>query len=280
MKVLASATLFLTLVSTVAQAQINAGEQKPEPSLPFTMTQVATFNLPWRIAFLPDGRMLITEKVGPVWLVTQQGEKTPVANVPAVLHQGQGGMLGVYVSPRYATDHSVYLTYSEPGDGGSSLALARAKLAIGQGTASLEGLQVLWRQMPKGRGGQFGAADRVFSRRPVSVPDGRRPPAHDARPGSGPGARQDPAPDARRQARAGQSDGGQDRRVERAADRSAARYRSGQDRARRQHLHVSRSRTWRRPRPGPAVIARRTAWRSRPTAGCGNSSTAREAATS
>ena len=46
--------------------------------------------------------MLIREKVGPVWLVTQQGEKTPIANVPAVLHQGQGGMLGVYVSPTYA----------------------------------------------------------------------------------------------------------------------------------------------------------------------------------
>jgi glucose/arabinose dehydrogenase len=62
------------------------------------MTQVATFKLPWRIAFLPDGRMLITEKVGPVWLVTQQGAKTPVENVPAVLYQGQGGMLGVFVS--------------------------------------------------------------------------------------------------------------------------------------------------------------------------------------
>ena len=121
------------------------------------MTEVATFNLPWRIAFLPDGRMLITEKPGAVWLVTQQGAKTPVTNVPAVLHQGQGGLLGVFVSPRYATDHQVYLTYAEPGDGGSSLALARASLAIGEGTASLDGLNVLWRDMPKGKGGQFGA---------------------------------------------------------------------------------------------------------------------------
>ena len=116
MKTLLKTVLLLTLVSATAQAQINAGELKPEPSLPFTMTQVATFNLPWRIAFLPDGRMLVTEKVGPVWLVTQQGEKTPVANVPAVLHQGQGGMLGVFVSPHYATDHNVYLTYAEPGE--------------------------------------------------------------------------------------------------------------------------------------------------------------------
>jgi glucose/arabinose dehydrogenase len=160
MKTLLKAALLLTLVSPTAQAQINAGDLKPEPSLPFTMTEVAKFKLPWRMAFLPDGRMLVTEKVGPVWLVTQEGEKTPIDNVPAVLWQGQGGMLGVFLSPKYATDHSIYLTYAEPGDdpGTSGLALARARLAIGDGKASLEGLQVLWRDMPKGRGGQFGAA--------------------------------------------------------------------------------------------------------------------------
>ena len=161
MKKLANAVLLLALASTGANAQINVGDKTPEPTLPFTLTEVATFNLPWRIAFLPDGRMLVTEKVGPVWLVTQQGVKTPVANAPAVMAQGQGGMLGIFVSPDYATTHNVYLTYSEPGEpreqGVSSLALARAKLTIGQGTASLDGLQVIWREMPKGRGGQFGA---------------------------------------------------------------------------------------------------------------------------
>src|SRR4029077_17972821 len=94
--------LLIALVATAAHAQVNAGEQKPEATLPFTMTQVAEFKLGWRMAFLPDGRVLITEKVGPVWLMTQQGEKTPVDNVPAVLWQGQGGMLGVYLSPKYA----------------------------------------------------------------------------------------------------------------------------------------------------------------------------------
>ena len=166
MKVCLSAALLLTLVSGTAGAQVNAGGKAPEASVPFTMTQVATFKLPWRIAFLPDGRMLVTEKVGPVWLVTPQGEKTPVDNVPAVLYQGQGGMLGVFTSPRFATDRSVYLTYAEPGDGGSGLALARAKLVAEGGKASLEGLEVLWRQLPKGRGGQFGA-QIAFS------PDGR-----------------------------------------------------------------------------------------------------------
>src|SRR3978361_1363538 len=98
----ARAALLFTLVPAIARPQVNVGEQKPEATVPFTMTTVATFNLPWRIAFLPDGRMLVTEKVGPVWLVSQQGEKTPIANVPAVLHQGQGGMLGVFLSPKYA----------------------------------------------------------------------------------------------------------------------------------------------------------------------------------
>jgi glucose/arabinose dehydrogenase len=157
MKHLVSAALCFTLFVPDARAQVNAGLQKAEPALPFKMAKVATFNLPWRIAFLPDGRMLVTEKPGRLWLVTQEGQKTRVANVPAVLHQGQGGMLGVFLSPRYATDQFVYLTYAEPGGHGSSLALARARLAIGAQTASLEGLDVLWRQMPKGRGGQFGA---------------------------------------------------------------------------------------------------------------------------
>ncbi|WP_263382557.1 PQQ-dependent sugar dehydrogenase [Granulicella arctica] len=157
MKHLAIAGLMVAAAANSALAQVNAGEQKPEASLPFAITQVTTLSLPWKIAFLPDGRMLITEKTGTLQLVTQQGAKTEVANVPAVLWKGQGGMLGVYLSPHYAKDHNVYLTYSEPGDGGSSLALARAQLKIGTGTASLEGLQVIWHDGERGQGGQFGA---------------------------------------------------------------------------------------------------------------------------
>jgi glucose/arabinose dehydrogenase len=152
------AAMLLPLAATSVEAQVNAGTQAPEASLPFTMTPVATFNLPWRIAFLPDGRMLITEKVGALSLVTPQGEQTPVANIPDVLYGGQGGMLGVYTSPHYATDHFIYLTYSEPGDGGSSLALARARLVIDKDGARLEGLSVIWRDGERGKGGQFGAA--------------------------------------------------------------------------------------------------------------------------
>jgi glucose/arabinose dehydrogenase len=155
---LSKAAALLLIAATPAVAQVNAGEQQPEQNIPFNVTQVATFNLPWRIAFLPDGQMLVTEKAGPVWLVSQDGQKTEVANVPAVVHQGQGGMLGVYLSPNYASDHSVYLTYAEPNEGGSSLALARAALTLGNGTASLEGLEVVWHDPAGGTGGQFGGA--------------------------------------------------------------------------------------------------------------------------
>jgi aldose sugar dehydrogenase len=155
---LAITVLLVALAAAATRAQVNVGEHGPEAGLPFTMTTVSTFELPWRIAFLPDGRMLVTEKVGPVWLVSQQGQKiSPVANTPAVYWQGQNGMLGVFVSPHFDTDQSIYLTYAEPGDYGGGLALARAKLNTAT-SARLENFEVLWRQMPRGKGGQQGAA--------------------------------------------------------------------------------------------------------------------------
>ena len=156
---LAIAAVLLSTASAMMWAQVNGGEQKPEATMPFNMTTVSTFTYPWRMAFLPDGRMLVTEKVGPVWLVTPEGQKTILGGTPPVYWSGQSGMLGVYVSPKYATDQSVYLTYSEPGDYGGGLALARARLNLAGGRGQgLQGLQVLWHQMPKGRGGQEGGA--------------------------------------------------------------------------------------------------------------------------
>ena len=141
------AALLLTLASGSAWGQVNAGEQKPEATVPFNMTTVNTFELPWRIAFLPDGRMLITEKVGPVWLVSAKGEKIAVVGgTPAVYWQGQSGMLGVFISPNYATDQNIYLTYSEPGDYGGGLALARAKLNATATSARLSNFQVEFRE--------------------------------------------------------------------------------------------------------------------------------------
>ncbi len=152
---LARAALLLTSALS-AWAQVNVGEQKPEPTLPFKLTTTANFELPWRIAFLPDGRMLVTEKIGPIWLVSAQGEKiAALSGTPPVYWQGQNGMLGVFVSPTYAADQRIYITYIEPGDYGGGQALARAKLNLGR-VPRLENFEVIWRQMPRGKGGQAG----------------------------------------------------------------------------------------------------------------------------
>jgi len=100
--------------------------------------------------------MLVTEKIGPIWLVSPQGEKiAPLSGTPPVYWQGQNGMLGVFLSPHYATDQTVYVTYIEPGDYGGGQALARGKLNLGR-VPRLEDLEVIWHQMPKGKGGQAG----------------------------------------------------------------------------------------------------------------------------
>jgi glucose/arabinose dehydrogenase len=166
MKHLTNALLLGALLSGAAHAQTNAGDQTPDPELPFTVTKVASFDLPWRIAFLPDGRMLVTEKVGRVDLVTPQGAKTEIKGVPPSYVEGQNGMLGVFLSPHYASDHYVYLTYVAPGDYGGGLAMGRGRLVLDNDQPRLEGFQVLWQQMPTGKGGQPGA-QIAFS------PDGR-----------------------------------------------------------------------------------------------------------
>jgi aldose sugar dehydrogenase len=149
-------TLLLLTSSAALMAQVNVGSKAPETSLPFNLTTTATFGLPYRIAFLPDGHMLITEKIGPIWLVSPKGEKiAPLSNTPAVYWQRQNGMLGVFTSPHFATDQSLYITYIEPGDYGGGQVLARAKLVTGR-VPRLDNFTVLWRQMPKGMGGQAG----------------------------------------------------------------------------------------------------------------------------
>ena len=91
-----------------------------EAGAAFVSTPVATFESPWALAFLPGGRSaLVTEKPGHVWLVeTLTGRKRQVGGVPAVVFEGQGGLLGVALSPQFATDRLVYLTYSEPSANG------------------------------------------------------------------------------------------------------------------------------------------------------------------
>jgi aldose sugar dehydrogenase len=162
------AMLLLTL------SACGAGSPASSADRPFTITEVATFDSPWAMAFLPGsgvpltGVALVTEKGGRLWLVdAKTGSKTSVAGVPRVVAQGQGGLLDVVASPGFAGDRLVYLTYSEPSpNGGSSLALARAQLVQDGRSARLEKLSVIWRDPEGGRGGQFGAIV-TFS------PDGR-----------------------------------------------------------------------------------------------------------
>jgi glucose/arabinose dehydrogenase len=116
---------------------------------------------PWGLAFLPDGRMLVTERPGRIRIVARDGTlSAPLAGVPAVAARGQGGMLDVVLDPNHATNRRIYLSYSEPGEGGAGTAVARATL----GAAGLEDLTVIFRQDPKhGGAGHFGSR-LVFAR--------------------------------------------------------------------------------------------------------------------
>lgn len=151
--ILAAALIF----TSAAPAQsINAGDRPASTTRPFTVQAVADFDTPWAIAFLPDGRMLVTEKPGRVYLVTQTGSKVEVGNVPDVAASGQNGLLDIAVAPDFKTHSRVYFTYVEPGDNGSRLVLARATLSISHDSATLKNRTVIWRQTPAGGGGQPG----------------------------------------------------------------------------------------------------------------------------
>ncbi len=153
---LALAAAVLTGASTAGAASINAGGRANAPEKPFVATAVAEFDTPWALAFLPDGRMLVTEKPGSLFLVTQDGRKTEVDGVPDVLAKGQNGLLDIAPGPNFRSDKRVYMTYVEPSGDGGTLVLARAKLSVAGTRGMLEDLAVLWRQTPAGGGGQPG----------------------------------------------------------------------------------------------------------------------------
>ena len=121
-----------------------------------TRTAVASFDNPWACVFLPDGRLLVTEKSGHLQLVTQAGAKTEVSGIPAVAYSGQLGLQDVALAPDYATTGRIYLSYAEPATGGQRLAVARATLSL-SGAPALTNLSVVWRATPTTTGGQLGA---------------------------------------------------------------------------------------------------------------------------
>ncbi len=142
-------------VGLAAVTRVTGGPSPPRalPDPPFFSTEVARFNEPWAMAFLPDGRLLITEKSGKLRLLnvaTQQ--KSEVTGVPAVAYGGQGGFGDVVLHPQFASNRYVYFSYVEAGSGGTRGAVvARAPLTLaasGNG-GSLGAPQVLWRQTPK-----------------------------------------------------------------------------------------------------------------------------------
>ncbi|RIL00036.1 MAG: hypothetical protein DCC71_19345 [Proteobacteria bacterium] len=118
---------------------------------------------PWGLALLADGRALVTEKRGTLRLVARDGSVSePLAGVPAVHAQGQGGLLDVALDPAFADNALVYLSYAEPGEGGAGTAVARGRL----GARALDDVRVIYRQQPKVEGnGHFGS-------RLVFAPDG------------------------------------------------------------------------------------------------------------
>jgi glucose/arabinose dehydrogenase len=123
---------------------------------PFVTTELGRFEEPFAMAFLSDGSALVTEKAGHLKLWRAGQSNTEVSGVPLVVAGGQGGLLDVALSPRFASDRLVYLTYSErSASGGSGLALSRGMLAADG--LRLTGVRLLWHDPQGGKGGQFGA---------------------------------------------------------------------------------------------------------------------------
>lgn len=117
---------------------------------PFNIEPITKFDEPWALAFLPDGRMLVTEKKGTLLIVDQQGQQTRVAGVPDVDYGGQGGMGDVILHPDFAENATIYLSYAEAGVGNTrGAAVARGQLDYTTRRPSLSNLEVIWRQYPK-----------------------------------------------------------------------------------------------------------------------------------
>ncbi|WP_374524886.1 PQQ-dependent sugar dehydrogenase [Sphingopyxis sp.] len=152
-------------------ATLDASGAQPATPLadaPFTVQEVAAFDEPWAMTFLPGGKQaLITERAGKLKLWQEGGSTLDVAGVPAVAYGGQGGLGDVILAPDFATSGTVYLSWVEAGDSGNfGAVIGRAKLV--QGAAPrLDGLRIIWKQDPKvpGRG--------HFSHRLAFSPDGR-----------------------------------------------------------------------------------------------------------
>jgi glucose/arabinose dehydrogenase len=167
----ACATLLLAACNNLGDAAPAAAASTLDGSTgqPFTNTEVATFDEPWAMTFLPDGRLLVTQKRGALKLLDiASGHVGSISGVPAVAYGGQGGLGDVVLHPGFASNGLVYLSYAEAGDDGTrGAAVARGKLALDDaGGGALSDLQVIWRQVPRIDG------DGHYGHRIAFAPDG------------------------------------------------------------------------------------------------------------
>lgn len=126
-----------------------------------SITALETFTSAWAMAFLPDGRAIVTEKKGDIWLISNAGKKLgKVANAPAVTPRGQGGMGDFILHPDFASNGTVFLSYVErdaDDDTLSGAAVERATLTFSDSGGVLSGREVIWRQVPMVKGnGHYG----------------------------------------------------------------------------------------------------------------------------
>jgi glucose/arabinose dehydrogenase len=122
---------------------------------------------PWAVEILPDGALLVTEREGRMRIVEDGAVSPPVAGVPDVWANGQGGLLDLALAPDFRQSNLVYFSFSEPGPGGAGTAVARARLERGEDNrARLSDVEVVWRMEKKTSAGQH------FGSRLVFAPDG------------------------------------------------------------------------------------------------------------
>ncbi len=141
----------MTRLLTLLAAVLAAGAAQAQDEFPFDVTEITSFDEPWAMAFLPDGRMLVTEKKGNLQLVGQGGQSYGrVQGVPDVDYSGQGGFGDVVLHPDFENNGLVYLSYAEAGVADTrGAAVARAKLTLTDRRATLSDMEVVWRQYPK-----------------------------------------------------------------------------------------------------------------------------------
>ncbi len=162
--------MLAAMASMALPAQAEQTQAPALPKTPITVTEVATgLAHPWGLQFLPDGRMLVSERVGRLRIVSGDGTiSEPISGVPKVLVSGQGGLLDVRLAPDYPTSGEIFLSYAESREGfKNGTTVARAKLELSDsGSGALNDVKVIFSQQPAI------ASNLHFGSRLIFAPDG------------------------------------------------------------------------------------------------------------